>query len=349
MLDIPQHTRLDQLTPSEPDERPAVVSAGATLCYAEFEAAVNHIAEVLRAKGVERDECVGVIVPRSPELLVAIHGILRAGAAYVPIDPGGPMIRSRTIIEDSGARIIVAGAEFAEIATELGVDRIEPTMARADPVEPVASPEDLAYVIYTSGSTGRPKGVEVEHRSVANRLQWMQRRYPLGADDVILQKTPVTFDVSVWELMWWAMAGASVALLEPGGERDPRKIIAAVERHRVTVMHFVPSMLGPFLDRIGGPTRLDAPAHVIAHGVLQRGSAHTGVGRAVQPGIRRHRRAAAGESLRADRGDGGRQLLRLPIVRARGCGPDRKADRQHDAAGSRRTRKPLSRRGCPGN
>jgi amino acid adenylation domain-containing protein len=250
MLDIPQHTRLDQLTPSEPDERPAVVSAGATLCYAEFEAAVNHVAEVLRAKGVERDECVGVIVPRSPELLVAIHGILRAGAAYVPIDPGGPMIRSRTIVEDSGARIIVAGAEFAEIATELGVDRIEPTMARADPVEPVASPEDLAYVIYTSGSTGRPKGVEVEHRSVANRLQWMQRRYALGADDVILQKTPVTFDVSVWELMWWAMAGASVALLEPGGERDPRKIIAAVERHRVTVMHFVPSMLGPFLDEL---------------------------------------------------------------------------------------------------
>ena len=120
----------------------------------------------------------------------------------------------------------------------------------ADPVEPVASPDDLAYVIYTSGSTGRPKGVEVEHRSVVNRLQWMQRRYALGPDDVILQKTPVTFDVSVWELMWWAMAGASVALLEPGGERDPRKIVAAVERHRVTVMHFVPSMLGPFLDQL---------------------------------------------------------------------------------------------------
>ena len=105
-------------------------------------------------------------------------------------------------------------------------------------------------MIYTSGSTGRPKGVEVEHRSVVNRLQWMQRRYVLGPDDVILQKTPVTFDVSVWELTWWAMVGASVALLEPGGERDPRKIIAAVERYRVTVLHFVPSMLGPFLDQL---------------------------------------------------------------------------------------------------
>ena len=204
----------------------------------------------MRARGVERDECVGVIVPRSPELIVAIHGILRAGAAYVPIDPEYPAMRIRTIIEESGARVIVAGTEFAEMADELGVDRVEPSIAGADPVEPVASPEDLAYVIYTSGSTGRPKGVMVEHRSVVNRLRWMQRRYPLGADDVILQKTPVTFDVSVWELMWWAMAGASVALLEPGGERDPRKIVAAVERHRVTVMHFVPSMLGPFLDQL---------------------------------------------------------------------------------------------------
>jgi amino acid adenylation domain-containing protein len=249
-VEVAQNVRIDRVAACAPGERPAVVSADGTLCYAEFDAAVNHIAEVLRARGVERDECVGVIVPRSPELLVAIHGILRAGAAYVPIDPVHPPIRIRTIVEESGARVIVAGTEFAKMADELGVDRVEPSTAGADPVEPVASPEDLAYVIYTSGSTGRPKGVMVEHRSVLNRLQWMQRRYPLGADDVILQKTPVTFDVSVWELMWWAMAGASVALLEPGGERDPRKIIAAVERHRVTVMHFVPSMLGPFLDQL---------------------------------------------------------------------------------------------------
>lgn len=250
MLDIAQDIRIDRVAAGVPGERIAVVSASLKLSYSEFDAAVNHIAKVLRARGVERDECVGVIVPRSPELLVAVHGILRAGAAYVPIDPGYPAIRIRTIVEDSGARVVVAGTEFAEMADELGVDRVEPSMAAADPVEPVAWPGDLAYVIYTSGSAGRPKGVMVEHRSVVNRLRWMQRRYPLGADDVILQKTPVTFDVSVWELMWWAMAGAGVALLEPRGERDPRKIIAAVERHRVTVMHFVPSMLGPFLDEV---------------------------------------------------------------------------------------------------
>ena len=144
----------------------------------------------------------------------------------------------------------VAGAEYAELAAELDVSRVEPSTAGADPVEPVASPADLAYVIYTSGSTGRPKGVEVEHRSVVNRLLWMQRRYSLRPDDVILHKTPVTFDVAVWELMWWAIAGASVALLEPGGGRDPRKIVAAVQRYRVTVLHFVPSILGPFLDQL---------------------------------------------------------------------------------------------------
>jgi amino acid adenylation domain-containing protein len=250
MLDIAQNLTVDRLVADIPGERTAVVSESGTLRYSEFVGAVNHIAEVLRAQGIERDECVAVIVPRSPELVVAIHGIIRAGAAYVPIDPDHPLLHIRTIMEESGARVLVAGTEYAELADELGVSLVKPSIAGADPVEPVASPEDLAYVIYTSGSTGRPKGVEVEHRSVMNRLQWMQRRYALGPDDVILQKTPVTFDVSVWELMWWAMAGASVALLESRGERDPRKIVAAVERHRVTVMHFVPSMLGPFLDQL---------------------------------------------------------------------------------------------------
>jgi amino acid adenylation domain-containing protein len=250
MLDLAQNMTVGLLAADIPDDRIAVVSEGMTLRYSEFDAAVNHIAKVLRISGIHRDECVPVIVPRSPELVVAIHGILRAGAAYVPIDPDYPTLRIRTIIEESGAGVVVAGPEFAEIIDELGLSRIEPSTAGDDPVEPVASPDDLAYVIYTSGSTGRPKGVMVEHRSVVNRLQWMQRRYPLGIKDVILQKTPVTFDVSVWELMWWTMAGASVALLEPGGERDPRKIVAAVERHRVTVMHFVPSMLVAFLNQL---------------------------------------------------------------------------------------------------
>ena len=187
MIDITQDETVGQLVANIPGQRTAVVSECGTLCYSEFDAAVNHIAEVLRDRGIDRDECVAVIVPRSPELVVAIHGILRAGAAYVPIDPEYPSLRIRTIIEDSGARVVVVGTEYAELADELGVGRVEPSTAGADHVEPVAAPDDLAYVIYTSGSTGRPKGVEVEHRSVVNRLRWMQRRYPLGPDDVILQ------------------------------------------------------------------------------------------------------------------------------------------------------------------
>src|ERR1700742_1427172 len=241
-VDIAQIIRIDRVAADAPGERPAVLSEDGTLCYAEFDSAVNHIAEVLRAKGVERDECVGVIMPRSPQMVVAIHGILRAGAAYVPIDPGYPEARVHTIIEDSGARIIVAGTEFAEIADDLGVDRVEPSIVAADPVEPLASPEDLAYVIYTSGSTGRPKGVMIEHRSVVNRLHWMQHAYPIGADDVLLQKTSYCFDVSVWELFWWALEGAALAILRPGGEKVPQALLEAVRTHRVTMTHFVPSM-----------------------------------------------------------------------------------------------------------
>src|SRR5258705_6864901 len=189
MLDLGQNVTVDRLAANIPGERTAVVSQGGTLRYSEFDAAVNHIAEVLRARGVERDEGVAVIVPRSLELVVAIHGILRAGAAYVPIDPEYPPLRIRTIIEDSGARIVVAGTEYGALVDELGVGRVEPSISGGDPVEPVVCPDDLAYVIYTSGSTGQPKGVEVEHRSLANRLRWMQRRYPLGPNDVILQKT----------------------------------------------------------------------------------------------------------------------------------------------------------------
>lgn len=167
MLDVRvvQDVRIDRLAEGVPGQRPAVVSAVGVLRYAEFDAAVSHVANVLHSKGVKRDECVGVIVPRSHELLVAIHGILRAGAAYVPIDPGYPAMRIRTIVEECGARVIVAGTELAELLDELGVDRVEPSIVSvADRFEPVALPEDLAYVIYTSGSTGRPKGVMVERR-----------------------------------------------------------------------------------------------------------------------------------------------------------------------------------------
>ncbi|GGM34198.1 non-ribosomal peptide synthetase [Longimycelium tulufanense] len=230
-------------------DRPAVAGSDGVLTYEEFHRRVSHLA--LELGDLRPDECVPVLLPRSPEFLVAIHAVLAAGGAYVPIDPQHPEQRVRTLLTDCDARLVVTDGKFDGLLDELGIRPVDPseTGELVDHVTP-PRPTDLAYVIYTSGSTGMPKGAMIEHRSVVNRLIWMQRQYPLRDNDIILHKTPATFDVSVWELMWWALAGASVAVAPPGAERDPRELGAAIERHGATVMHFVPSMLSPFLDHV---------------------------------------------------------------------------------------------------
>jgi amino acid adenylation domain-containing protein len=238
-------------------ERPAVVGTDAagnhfTLTYSEFWRRVTGLATRLRDAGLRPEECVPVLLPRSAEFLIAVHAVHAAGGAYVPVDVDHPDRRVRAVLVDCAARLAVAAGWSRELLADLGIRSIEPSDVD-NVVAAVAvgcRPTDLAYVIYTSGSTGVPKGVMIEHRSVVNRLAWMQRRYPLGTDDVVLHKTPATFDVSVWELMWWAHVGARVAVAPVGAERDPRELTAAIERHGVTVVHFVPSMLGPFLDHL---------------------------------------------------------------------------------------------------
>ncbi|WP_228002531.1 amino acid adenylation domain-containing protein [Nocardia australiensis] len=230
---------------------PAADSGDEPLTYAELSGRVNGFAARLHELGASGNECVPVVLARSTDMLVAILGILRAGCAYVPLDPDYPAARIRTVLSDCAARFVVADPRHAHVYTELGVTRVPVTdTVSGRVVENVSHPADLSYLIYTSGSTGVPKGVMVEHRSVVNRLTWMQRHYRLTSDDVILQKTPVTFDVSVWELFWWAITGARVALLEAGGERDPRRIAAAIEADWVTVVHFVPSMLAALIDEL---------------------------------------------------------------------------------------------------
>ncbi|MCP3803855.1 amino acid adenylation domain-containing protein [Allokutzneria sp. A3M-2-11 16] len=216
--------------------------------FAELDARANGIAKALRDNGISPGDRVVVLSKRGIDLMVAILGTLKAGGAYVPIDPGYPAERVRFMIEDSGAKVVLLGTRVAEPEVAVPVWEIAAVQENREPVEPVAGSGDLAYVIYTSGSTGRPKGVMVEHRSVVNRLWWMQRTYPIGQSDVLLQKTSISFDVSVWELFWWTFTGARLALPPTGAERDPREILRAIERNRVTVVHFVPSMLGPFLD-----------------------------------------------------------------------------------------------------
>ncbi|MDG4763203.1 amino acid adenylation domain-containing protein [Solwaraspora sp. WMMD406] len=259
--DATLHGLFEQQVARTPDRVAVVVDGtGETLSYADLDARANQVARALRADGVGRDDRVAVLAVRGAAMLAAILGTLKAGGAYVPIDPDHPPARIRRLLVDSGATVLLT--PDAHATPELGGPDAVPgltvrhldtlTAYPGDPVEPLARATDLAYVIYTSGSTGEPKGVMVEHRSVVNRLAWMQRQYPLDGDDVLVQKTPISFDVSVWELFWWAFAGARLVLPRPGAHRDPGALSTIVARYGVTVIHFVPSMFGPFLDLLAG-------------------------------------------------------------------------------------------------
>ncbi|NCB23042.1 MAG: amino acid adenylation domain-containing protein, partial [Deltaproteobacteria bacterium] len=246
-------------------QAPAVVdAAGAVLSYAQFDAQVDALCAWLQRQGIERGQYVCLCFERSPAMLACIFAVLRLGAVYVPIAPGMPAERLRPVLEDLGSCAVVCDARFAEPfglcgqpvlvpdAAGLGAQGVTDGAAGGTSVHDSAPlPSDApAYVIFTSGSTGRPKGVLVEHASVANRLLWMQARFGIGQGDVVLQKTTVTFDVSVWELFWWSWQGAILALLEPEAEKIPACIAEAIEARRVTVLHFVPSMLRAFLDHL---------------------------------------------------------------------------------------------------
>ncbi|MEV0322488.1 amino acid adenylation domain-containing protein [Streptomyces sp. NPDC050658] len=249
--DATVHELIAQQAARVPDRVAVRDSGGGTLTYAQLQAQANQVAHALRERGVGRGARVAVMMERCPQLIVALLGVLVSGAAYVPVDPGYPAERIDYLLHDSGAAHVLTGPgspPTPEGCTALPVDSLLHGPETA-PLTNVSS-HDLTYVIYTSGSTGHPKGVMVEHHSVVNRLAWMQRRYAIDAEDIILQKTPISFDVSVWELFWWAIEGAGLTLLPPGAHKDPGAILRAIAEQRVTTVHFVPSMLGPFLDLI---------------------------------------------------------------------------------------------------
>lgn len=220
--------------------------------YQQLQAHTDNIASMLVRHGVQSGDVVAVMMERSEEMLACIFATLKVGATYLPIDISYPAERIEYILQDSGVSVILTehpiNGTFAEHYRVLN-SRYSSDSATL-PLLNRSAPNSLAYIIYTSGSTGWPKGVMIEHRSVVNRLEWMQEKYPLNETDVILQKTPISFDVSIWELFWWSMTGASVALLPPGAQKDPLEIIKAVKEHDVTTVHFVPSMLLPFLNAL---------------------------------------------------------------------------------------------------
>ncbi|GGN88982.1 non-ribosomal peptide synthetase [Nocardia rhizosphaerihabitans] len=236
----------------------AVVFGDRTLSYRELDLASNRLARLLIDRGVGPESFVAVMVPRSERLVVTLLAVLKAGGAYVPVDPEYPAERTAFMLADSGARLVLiessASVEYAGAAVVLDAPEIVAEIAAAD--QRAVGDEDRitrlapdcpAYVIYTSGSTGTPKGVVTSHAALAAHLEWMREYIGLDADDRVLQKTPVSFDVSVWELFLPLVVGARVVVAEPGGHRDPGYLAELVRRAAVSVAHFVPSMLDQFL------------------------------------------------------------------------------------------------------
>lgn len=262
----------EEQTAKTPD-RIAAVSGNNALTYDELNKRSNRLARLLREKGVTRDSVVSLIIERSLDMIVGILGILKAGGAYLPIDPKYPVERKQYILKNSGAKIVLANTAFLQDVDFKGsiIDPGSNIIGDYDNsnLACINEPDDLVYIIYTSGSTGNPKGVMIEHRGLVNRLNWMQKEYPLNKDSRILQKTTYTFDVSVWELIWGLLTGARLCFLRPNGEKDPEEIIKAISDYGITTMHFVPSMLNAFLkyvEETNSTDRLSTLRQVFASG-----------------------------------------------------------------------------------
>ncbi len=258
----PEDALIHEIVAREASRSPDAVAIsfeGHDLTFGELDARSNRLAHLLRARGVGPETLVGVCMDRSIDLLVALHGVLKAGGAYLPLDPEYPADRLAFMLDDARPPILLTQEHLARVLPErpgtqvVHLDADAPLLA-AEPATALArgdlSLESLAYVIYTSGSTGRPKGAMNEHRGILNRLQWMQRAYGLTEADRVLQKTPFSFDVSVWELFWPLLVGARLVVARPHGHRDPAYLAEILAAQGVTTLHFVPSMLKVFLDEI---------------------------------------------------------------------------------------------------
>jgi amino acid adenylation domain-containing protein len=274
---------------SSAPEAVAVAHQGRQLSYGELNARANRLAHHLRKLGVEPDARVALCVERSLDMVVGLLAVLKAGGAYVPLDPAYPVERLTYMLGDSAAVAALTHAQVGgEIRSTLAGTGVPVIDLEADAglweSEPGANPdrasiglssEHLAYVIYTSGSTGKPKGAMIPHRGICNRLFWMQERYNLTGRDAVLQKTPFSFDVSVWEFFWPLISGARLVMAEPGGHQDRDYLIEEIERRQITTIHFVPSMLQVFLegeglDRLLGLSRVFSSGEALPHELEER-------------------------------------------------------------------------------
>jgi amino acid adenylation domain-containing protein len=255
----PEPWCLHQLFEQQVEQAPeaiALVFEEEQLSYGELDVRANQLAHYLHSLGVGPEVLVGLYLERCVDLVVALLGILKAGGAYVPLDPTYPKERLAFMLQESQAPVVLTQTSLLEQlpptqAYLLCLSRDWPRIS-AEPIrcwESAAGPQTLAYVIYTSGSTGTPKGAMNTHRGISNRLRWMQEAYGLTATDRVLHKTPLSFDVSVWEIFWPLLTGARLVLARPGGQRENEYLQALIAEQQITTLHFVPTMLQHFLNQ----------------------------------------------------------------------------------------------------
>ncbi|WP_168707427.1 non-ribosomal peptide synthetase [Gordonia paraffinivorans] len=266
-VELGEHTLIDLVDEAAAAHRdaPALIAAhprdrseSRPLSHAEFARQTRSLAATLQDRGVGAESIVAIRLRRSVDQVLALHAVVRAGAAFVPIDPDEPADRLEHILSVAAPDLVI---------TEENLTELRANPARRDPA-PVAGPDNTAYLLFTSGSTGKPKGVAITHRAIVNRLGWMQERYPLAEFDRVLQKTPATFDVSVWEFFWPFVAGAALVVPSADGHRDPWYLRDVIDEHRITTVHFVPSMLTAFSAALSADS--DTPADADAPGGAHR-------------------------------------------------------------------------------
>ncbi|MDC7222446.1 MAG: amino acid adenylation domain-containing protein [Spirochaetales bacterium] len=231
-------------------EKTALIFGEETLSYGELYRRACALARTLRKRGVERETIVGISLERSFEMVVALYAVVLAGGSYLPIEPTLPADYLNYILDDSQVSLILTGKKFRDpFPAPLDVIDLDgyDYSAEGEGELPQVHPDDRVYILYTSGSTGRPKGVEITHRGLMNRILWMNEEYRLTEGDVLIQKTPYNFDVSGWEFWWPSLNGCPLVIAEPGGHRDNDYLINLIDREKVSLIHFVPSMLREFL------------------------------------------------------------------------------------------------------
>ncbi|WP_322348612.1 non-ribosomal peptide synthetase [Tumebacillus algifaecis] len=259
-VEFPSHRVLHELIEEQVQRTPhlaAAVYEGQELSYLELEQRANKLAHALIKKGVCPDRVVGVCVQRSLELVVALYAVLKAGGAFLPLDPDAPLQRLKGILEDSQAVVCLTQEKLREAVWHeevpflfLDSDWAQIDQEPAEKPEVAVTPEHMISVYYTSGSTGKPKGVVSQHRGWVNRMCWMQNHFRLQPGETVLQKTTLTFDDSAVEFFWPLMTGGRIALIEPGAQVDPRAMIDDAIRYEVVHIQFVPSMLNLVLDEL---------------------------------------------------------------------------------------------------